>query len=462
MARPGISALVSFSLTSILAVASVATTACSTKHGDDASGAAAAQAATSNASAATGDAAFGPPRPPPLERALRVIVGGDVLPHRPSLIAPASIHAALAPLGPLFGKADAVIANYEAATGEVDPKAFRLAYAAPAGWLEELPKAGLSAITVANNHACDLGAAGLDATLDSASKSGLLALGADASDPWEPRAIVEQNGKRICAVAWTTLSNSEGGCSRSRHLAVAPLTVVGKQRIDRAMAKARSRCDATIAIFHGGQEYAPQTTLVMDQAVHAAEAGADAVIIHHPHIASPVIVHATKDGRQVPLFASVGNLVTNQGESWKPPMFPVLPEDRHLVCVNGWTRLGVLADLAFTFDASPSARPHPRLDWGVHLVWIDNEHAEDRNVATPKIEARLLEPAHAPGDGAIIEALSKDSRGPLALFTDPCWLERNASAATLPRDPRCTSTTAATAAVIPNRAAKRATAHRKK
>ena len=395
-----------------------------------------------------------------------MIVGGDVLPHRPSLIAPAAIHAALAPLGPLFGKADAVIANYEAATGEVDPKAFRLAYAAPAGWLEELPKAGLHAVTVANNHACDLGDPGLEATLDAASRSGLVPLGADASDPWAPRAIVEQNGKRICAVAWTTLSNSEGGCSRSRHLAVAPLSPVGKQRIDRAMAKARSYCDATIAIFHGGQEYAPQTTLVMDQAAHAAEAGADAVIIHHPHVASPVIVHATKDGRQVPLFASVGNLVTNQGESWKPPMFPVLTENRHLVCVNGWTRLGVLADLAFRFDDAPSPdrSKHARLDWGVHLVWIDNEHAEDRDVVTPKIAARLLEPAH---DGAIIEALSKDKRGPLALFTDPCWLERDANAATLPRDPRCSSTTAAIAAIpasgaTASRAAKHATSRRKK
>jgi hypothetical protein len=446
MARPGPFALVSFSLARLVAIASALSGLACSSQARDRSGeheAAAVAPAASGPRPATGvDAAFGPPRPPPLDHPLRVIVGGDMLPHRPSLIAPASILAALAPLRPLFGQADAVLANYEASTGDVDPKAFRLAYAAPAGWLEELPKAGLRGISVANNHACDLGEAGLLATLDAASKSGLLALGADAVDPWSPRAIVEQNGKRICAVAWTTLSNSEGGCSRSRHLAVAPLDVVGKQRIDRAMAKARSMCDATIAIFHGGQEYAPQTTLVLDQAAHAAEAGADAVIIHHPHVASPVIVHTTKDGRHVPLFASVGNLVTNQGESWKPPMFPVLPENRHLVCVNGWTRLGVLADLSFTFDASPSTSPsaspskHPRLDWGTHLVWIDNEHAEDRNVATPKIEARLLEPAH---DGAIIDALSMDRRGPLALFTDPCWLERNASGPARPSDARCSS-----------------------
>jgi hypothetical protein len=462
MARRGTFALVLLSL--------LATAACSSKPDDDAGGASAPRADTNPAPVAASDVAFGPPRPPPLERALRVIIGGDILPHRPSLIAPAAVHAALAPLGALFGHADAVVANYEAATGEVDPKAFRLAYAAPAGWLEELPKAGVRAVTVANNHACDLGEPGLEATLDAAARGGLVALGADASDPWAPRAIVEQNGKRICVVAWTTLSNAEGGCSRSRHLAVAPLSPVGKQRIDRAMAKARSYCDATIAIFHGGQEYAPQTTLVMDQAAHAAEAGADAVIIHHPHIASPVVVHATKDGRQVPLFASVGNLVTNQGESWKPPMFPVLPENRHLVCVNGWTRLGVLADLAFRFDDGhsqgqpPDQSKHARLDWGVHLVWIDNEHADAREVVTPKIAARLLEPAH---DAAIIEALTKDRRGPLALFTDPCWLERDATAATLPRDPRCSSITRSPAASLAtgatsSRAAKHAPSRRKK
>lgn len=385
-------------------------------------------------SPASGDAtSFGPPAPPPLDHPLRVMVGGDVLPHRPSLIAPAAVRTALAPLGPLFAKADAVVANYEAATGDVDSKAFRLAYAAPRGWLEELPKAGVHAVTVANNHACDLGEPGLDATLDSAAKSGLLALGADATDPWAPRALVEQGGKRICAVAWTTLSNSSGACSKSKRLAFAPLGVAGKQRIDRALARARTQCDATVAIFHGGEEYAPQTTLVMDQAAHAAEAGADAVIIHHPHIASPVVVHATKDGRKVPLFASVGNLVTNQGESWKPPMFPVLTENRHLVCVNGWTRLGVLADLSFSFEAGS---PRARLDWGMHLLWIDNEHAEDRTVAMPKIEARLLDPER---DRAIIAKLSEDVRGPRALFADPCWFERDPAGA---RREQCSSTSA--------------------
>jgi hypothetical protein len=415
-----------------------------------------------DAVAAADEVPLGPPAPPPPDHALRVIVGGDLLPHRPSLVAPAAIHAALAPLASLFGKADAVVANYEAATGDVDPNAPRLAYAAPRGWLEELPKSGIKAVTLANNHACDLGEPGLDATLEGAAKSGLVALGAAADDPWEPRAIVEQNGKRICVVAWTTISNAEAGvCANGRHLAVAPLSFVGKQRIDRAFAKARAQCDATIAIFHGGDEYAPQTTMVMDQAAHAAEAGADAVVIHHPHIASPVVMHVTRDGRSVPLFASVGNLVTNQGESWKPNMFPVLTENRRLVCVNAWTRLGVLADLSFTFDEGAK---HPRLDWGMHLLWIDNEHAADHTVATPKIEARLLDPT---GDKAIIDKLSEDVRGPRALFSDPCWVERNGgsrdgSAAATPRDARCSSDAASAKGAVASISTAKAAARPKK
>jgi hypothetical protein len=103
----------------------------------------------------------------------------------------------------------------------------------------------------------------------------------------------------------------------------------------------------------------------------------------------------------------------------------VLPENRRLVCVNGWTRLGVLADLAFRFDTTPA-----RLDWGLHLAWIENEHAENRNVAVPKISARLLDPDK---DQDIVAHLSVDKRGPVALFSDPCWIEKPDAA----NDARC-------------------------
>jgi poly-gamma-glutamate synthesis protein (capsule biosynthesis protein) len=153
----------------------------------------------------------------------------------------------------------------------------------------------------------------------------------------------------------------------------------------------------------------------MFQAKRAAEAGADAVVMHHPHIVSPRTLHTTKDGRTVPIFASLGNLVTNQGESWKPPMFPVLRTDRHLVCVNGWTRLGMLADLTFSFSGT-----HKALSYASHLVYIENEHANDRAAKMPKIDVRMLSPE---GDKDVIARLKDDPVGPVPVFDDPCWFE---------------------------------------
>lgn len=371
--------------------------------------------------------AEGPPEP------LRVLVGGDLIPHRPSLAAPSSIRSALTPLTPLFERADAVVANYEAATGELGKNAFRLAYAAPPAWLDALPQVGVTAISVANNHACDLGRRGVEATLEAASESGLDVLGGDSEgDPWAPRTLVERDGKRVCAVAWTTLINAEGSCAKTTRLAIATESAAGRRKVAAALQRARASCDATIAIVHGGVEYAPQTPAMMAVAREAAESGADAVVIHHPHVASPVVVHATKDKRRIPIFASVGNLVSNQGESWKPPMFPVLRENRRLVCVNGWTRLGVLADLAFDFTGAP------KLDWSFHLVWTENEHADDRRVAIPKIAARVLDPE---SDAAIATRLMDDEHGPRELFDDPCWAERPVDAdGERGRDARCATT----------------------
>jgi hypothetical protein len=285
----------------------------------------------------------------------------------------------------------------------------------PPAWLAELPGTGVSAITVANNHACDLGVSGVDATLAAADAVGLVAVGGDAEDPWTPRVLAERGDKRVCAVAWTTFVNAAGTCARSPRLAIAPPNAAGRVRVAAAIERARASCDATIAILHGGEEYQPQTLAMMAEAKHAADAGADAVVVHHPHVASPVVVHQARGGRRVPIFASVGNLVSNQGESWTPAMFPVLRENRRLVCVNGWTRLGVLADLAFDLDGEGA-----RLAWGYRLIWTDNEHALDRSVAVPRIEARLLEPAR---DAEIIARLREDRRGPVALFSDPCWLD---------------------------------------
>lgn len=351
---------------------------------------------------------------PAVASPIRVLVGGDLIPHRPSLLAPESIRAALTPLRPLFVGADATVVNFEAAVGRVDEKTHRMAYGASPSWLAELPALGIRALTLSNNHACDLGETGLGASIATADAQGLIALGADDDEPWAPRVIAERDGKRICAVAWTTQMNARGSCAREPRLAIATADARGKRRITRAVERATAECDATVAIMHGGEEYVAQTSEMIDLAARAAESGADAVVIHHPHVPSPVVVRTTHDGRRVPIFASVGNLVSNQGESWRDGMFPVLRENRRMVCVNAWTRLGVLADLAFDLRGEA-----PTLTWGFHLAWTENSHAEDR-AAPARIATRLVDPAT---DQRLLGRLARDHEGPVALLSDACWVE---------------------------------------
>ena len=71
---------------------------------------------------------------------------------------------------------------------------------------------------------------------------------------------------------------------------------------------------------------------------------------------------------------------------------------------------------------------------------LRTEDAETDGYISPtvpfeEIEARLLDPEK---DKAVIAKLQEDERGPVALFSDPCWVERPGAASD--RDPRCTST----------------------
>jgi len=376
---------------------------------------------------------FNPPAPPVAEpaRPIRILIGGDLLPHTP-LRPPEKIRDALQKISPLLQEADASVGNFE--TAIADPKEREwMRYSASPEWVGELAAAHFRAVSVANNHACDYQTRGVEDTLSSVEKAGILSIGGDAEDPWQPRTLFERDGMRVCAVGWTTLMNggNDSSCARSGKIAMARPNAEGTKRAAKAVFQAKKAgCNAVVAIIHGGEEYEPQTNEVMRQARRVAEVGADAVVVHHPHVPSPVEVITTMDQRRVPVFASVGNLVTNQGESWVPYMPPHFKGNRRYVARNGWTRLGVVADFSFTSKRLPHREGAPskrfgiehtsELSWGYHLVWIENDHPERPFDPYPAISTRLLDPVQ---DRKIIDRLSSDKEGPLALFDDPCWIE---------------------------------------
>ena len=354
---------------------------------------------------------------------LRIMVGGDIIPHRPRLLSPESIGQALAPMQALFATAHAVVANHEAAlvddTERYEP--VRAALVATPRWTRELAKSRIAALTLANNHACDAGLGGLERTIGVVEDLGLVGIGADASDAFRPRVLAARAGRRVCAIAWTSKVNAESSkCASSSKLAVAPYGAEGEALIEQAVKAARAAsCDAVIAIGHSGDEYAQQTEAAREQARIAAAAGADVVVLHHPHVPSGIEVVTTDDGRRVPLFLSLGNLVSNQGESWHPGM-AAASIDRVRVSTNAWTRLGLVADLTFTWESGASSRAGAAsLAWGYHLVWTDNERERDHGRKPERIATR---PLVRDSDQPIIAVLARDRKGPSRLFESPCWL----------------------------------------
>lgn len=343
---------------------------------------------------------------------LRVLVTGDVIAHRPVLVKEGALARALEPLGPLFSGADAVLVNHESATGET-PKGRELAYAAPAFWATELRASHVSTLGLANNHACDLGREGLGATVESAKKAGLGVVGA-GENPWNHVVLAERGAHKVCAVAWSTLENGDPRTCKGM-LAYGPEGRPAESRMAAALADARKAgCDTVVAVVHIGEEYKDQPPSVYALGGRLADAGADAVIMHHPHVPSPLKTATAKDGRVVPVFASVGNLVSNQGYAWKPP-HPVVVSDRKQVSANAWTRIGMIAELEVSY---PDGAARPSLRYGYHVVWNDKPKLEKRGEAD--ILARTIS---RKSDAELLARFALDKEGPHAVLASPCWIE---------------------------------------
>ena len=298
-----------------------------------------------------------------------------------------------------WGAADARVFNLEAPVGgrkDLPGDKSLLAFASPPAWVEGLVRSTrASALVVANNHSCDLGAEGLTATVSAAAAHGLPAAGASSDDPWAPVDVVDVGGRRVCLVAWTTFVNdSKGGRQRAciagasgTHLALAELGPRGLDTIHAALSRPGrwDGCDARVAYLHGGREYKPQIAPVLEQAEVAA-AYVDAVVITHPHVPdlvdaiaapaprAPEAAGGRTPGRAVPVYRSLGNFVTNQGIAWTPGMSVDLltrddvPDPIRTV----WTRVSVLARLRFAWSAAaPPHAPPTSLRWGYGLLFSE-------------------------------------------------------------------------------------------
>jgi hypothetical protein len=214
---------------------------------------------------------------------LRIAAAGDV-----GAVGRVRERAALGGYAPLlealrgpFTAADAALVNLEfPVIAGARPAAASLRQAHEEALLPALAGAGVTAVSLANNHILDAGPEGLVQTIDALERAGLGHFGAGANleaarRPW--RSVVR--GVRLVVLGY---GESAGGREDPESPCIAPFD---PDLVRADIARWRPEADVLIVAAHWGSMYVDYPPpRVMEMARMISGAGADIVLGHHPHV----------------------------------------------------------------------------------------------------------------------------------------------------------------------------------
>ncbi|HMK39562.1 MAG TPA: CapA family protein [Bacteroidota bacterium] len=208
-------------------------------------------------------------------------------------------------------KYDIVFANLESnisdQKGRTEHPANNMIFTAPPAAALSLKRAGVCVVSTANNHALDFGVSARDQTIRYLDSAGIAHSGTALREEGLYRpALLNANGIRVAFFAVTDLMNGAG--RRWKDL-VAPADTEG---LLPAIRSVRDSADIVVVSYHGGVEYAPESserTRAFSRQV--LDGGADIVLGHHPHIPYGV---DTRGGKVA--VHSLGNFVFMQPDRY--------------------------------------------------------------------------------------------------------------------------------------------------
>lgn len=239
---------------------------------------------------------------------VRILFGGDIMLSRyVGRLARARNDPTwpLHEIAPLLASADIAFANLESPfsdRGQTFDKG--MVFRAEPEMVAALKTAGLDVVSTANNHVRDAGGHGIEFTLDLLAKNRIDAVGTGAN----PRlahlgTILERKGVGFGFLGYTFDQSNGNHKDVDNRIAMID---VNQMRAD--VASMQKRADVVIVSMHAGVEYQPNPNALQQEFAHAAiDAGASAVIGHHPHVVQTVEIY----GNGI-IFYSLGNLVFDQ------------------------------------------------------------------------------------------------------------------------------------------------------
>ena len=179
---------------------------------------------------------------------------------------------------------------------------------------EAVADAGFDVINLANNHALDKGAYGLNTTIDFFESKGIECIGAGRCYDYNDNAAsriryIEKEGIRVAFLGFTYGTNGQPQPDNCPH---AIETYDYEKRLTFELDHARKRADAVVVYVHWGDEY--ETVIDEKQRELAnlfCEHGVDIVIGTHPHVIQEYELIKNND-HQMLVYYSLGNLISGQ------------------------------------------------------------------------------------------------------------------------------------------------------
>ena len=263
-------------------------------------------------------------------RAWTLLAGGDVLMERSERLGLDPFQS----IEPGLGSADLSVVNVEMAISDRGtPQDKTYVFRAPPSAARRIAAGGVRIANLANNHAMDYGGDALADTIDLLEGAGVATIGAgrDIDEAYRYRILTTDGGVSVAFVGASHVvpANFAAGSSTPGVASAHPPALA---RVLDTVRAAVAAADAVVAIVHWGIERDPcpndAQRLLAQQLL---DAGADAVIGHHPHVLQPVV----STGEKLVAF-SLGNFI------WDPRQHMtgetgVLQIDFEGDRVAGWT-----------------------------------------------------------------------------------------------------------------------------
>lgn len=161
---------------------------------------------------------------------------------------------------------------------------------------------GISIFTLANNHICDYGRVGLEATIEhiSTAKKSYVGAGLTAEDAFRP-VIIKKENKSIALIAF---SEKEKPLASAKSFGIASIN--GLRKLSLEIRNLKLQHNWVVLMYHGGEEFStvpsPKKRDLLKKI--ASKTGVDAIIAHHSHTFQGVEIVNKK-----PIFYSLGNFV---------------------------------------------------------------------------------------------------------------------------------------------------------